>query len=62
MNEVKDGNRKCEVCGKDFWITDIFRYTYKRFINYKIRYYCSWTCFRKHDNISKAKRKVRCNI
>lgn len=45
--------RTCAICGKEFECSSPAQYVYKRSKSTKrkeaVRYFCSWTCFRKDE-------------
>lgn len=54
-----DGNqRRCPICGKEFWASR--EWVYKKGYDHDMKYYCSWTCYRRktrttvYDRIAQA--------
>lgn len=52
---------KCSKCGKVFYIDSLlksqYRYKYKTKHSSKVKYTCSWSCFRKVCENDKQKKK-----
>ena len=49
-----ENKRQCYVCGKIFWCAR--EYVYKKVINRKREYFCSYSCMRKFEE-EKRKQK-----
>lgn len=41
--------RYCEVCGKDFVVQEPKMYAWRRVIKNRLKYYCSYTCYRQAE-------------
>lgn len=40
---------ECGNCGKQFLLPGGSKWAYRRLVNGKTKYFCSWSCFRKNE-------------
>lgn len=40
---------ECGNCGKQFLVPGGSKWAYRRLVNGKMKYFCSWSCFRKDE-------------
>lgn len=48
-------NKKCDICGKKFYPS--IQWVYKKYYATEIKWFCSWTCFRKAETKFKKRSK-----
>lgn len=49
--------RKCKVCGEKFYASDEYVYKIRKCAGGTYWWFCSWTCKRKFERETEAKRK-----
>ena len=52
MTNISYQDRKCPMCGKEFFVRDANDWVYKR----NSQYFCSWHCLRNYEKGSKTRK------
>ena len=53
---------KCAICGKDIFVPVVKMWVYKVYDNHEdgvLKYFCSWSCMRKHEKMFEEERQRR---